>query len=226
MARSAGKKVVRPGTRDAPVGLRLGDLQWQVQARRGGEAAPGAIVKRDLGRYYTLLADTKRTLSFTLSEAEALVVALRGFEAAAVRYIWAEIDKQYRLHAEHAEERSHYLPTGFDPMPFLDTLRRLSVIQNMAILDAVECYWLLVGQKYPDDYPLAVRDSDLLVEVGLVSPARRALDLEDRQLTAAQGKPGKVIDTVDALRASLSERRRRSDDPRPLSGDQPMQSRG
>ena len=165
------------------MGLRLGDLQSHVSDRQWGDVTPGAIVKRDLGRYYTLLAEAKRSLYFSLSEAEALVLALRDFDAAAVRYLWAEIEKEYREHADDAEGQRHYLPIDFDPVPFLARLRSLSTCKNMALLDAVERYWVLVERKYPDelDQNLHWVDSDLLVEARLVSPDRKTHDEEARR---------------------------------------------
>jgi hypothetical protein len=198
--------------RDAPVGLRLGDLERHVQARQHDETAAGAVVKRDLGRFYALLAEITQTFSFSLSEAEALVVALWDFDAAAVRYLWAEVEKQYREQAADPTGRHWYLPTDVDPLALVSKLSQFSVAQNMAILDAVERYWVLVARTYPEQLPLeAMRDADLLVEVGLVSPARMALDVQQRRTAGEkQGEPTKVLDLMDALKASLAGRYRGS----------------
>jgi hypothetical protein len=225
MAKRTAKKSAKAEPRDAPVGFRLGELQAQVQARQRGEAAPGAIVKRDLGRYYALLTDAKRTLFFSLSEAEALVLALSDFDVAAVRYIWAEIEKEYRQHADDEEGRFHYLPTDFDPVPFIDRLRRFSVCQNMALLDAVERYWVLERRRYPDTYPYPEVDDNLLVEVGLVSSGRKALDEEERKRVAeraAEDQRQLIVRDTDML----GRLRTKTSDDEPMSGYEPTEERG
>jgi hypothetical protein len=220
MARSVEHTTREEGPR-GPVGLRLGDLQPEVYARQSDTAAPGAVVKRDLGRYYMLLRDGRRLLSFGLSEAEALVRVLLDFDAAAVQYIWAQVEKEYREHAENEEGRFHYLPIDFDPVPFIDHLRRLSLHQNVALLDTVERYWVLVSRKYPEQPPFSVSDDDLLVEVGLVTAERVAFDRQIRQRTAEEWKEGKIV-----LRDMLGRLRTKTRDDEPMSGYEPVKERG
>jgi len=74
----------------APVSLRLGDLEGDVLVRAGDtDASLATIIKRDLGRYYELLAECSRRLWFTLPEAEAIVLALGPEVKTPPQYIWA-----------------------------------------------------------------------------------------------------------------------------------------
>src|SRR4051812_24728501 len=90
-----------------PITLRLGELEPHVAARLG-DAAPSAIVKRDLGRYYALLSDGLRRVHFTLPEAEAVVLALNGFDHASIRYLWAEVERQYLANEDDPDRPPYY----------------------------------------------------------------------------------------------------------------------
>jgi hypothetical protein len=149
----------------SPVALRLGELEPQVAARVGATGA-GAIIKRDLGRYYALLTDGLQQTHFTLPEAEALVFALMEFEATSIRYLWAEVERQYLAKHDELDRDPSYglLPDDLDAAALVDKLRRLSLAQSLAVLDAVERYWMTEGAE--ENWPWI--DIPRLVRVGLL----------------------------------------------------------
>lgn len=166
-----------------PVTLRLGELEPHVTARMGDGAA-GAIVKRDLGRYYALLHDALRRIHFSLAEAEAVVFALNGFDAASIRYLWAEVERCYLENDDQPETPPYWmLPNDLDAAALVEKLRELSLTEAIAVLDAVQRYWT----NYPD---AGIMDDELdtngLIEVGLVFKARAENDQKKRK--AEQGK--------------------------------------
>jgi len=181
-----------------PVTLRLGELEPHVAARLGS-AAPGAIVKRDLGRYYALLNDGLRRVRFSLPEAEAVVLALNGFDHASIRYLWAEVERQYLANDDDPERPPYYqLPDDLDAAALVDKLRGLTLQQTVAVLDAVERYWA----NWPEDeFPDA--ETERLIEAGLVWKPIAENDEKRRK-----GDKGKVIARDPAARL-----RRKSDLP-------------
>jgi hypothetical protein len=178
---------VEPSTRTSsklanPVTLRLGELEPEIASRIGGRA-PSAIMKRDLGRYYAMLTESRRQLYFALPEAEALVFALRGFDAAAIRYLWAEVERQYLANDENPDHPPYYLlPDDLDAALLVDGLRRLTLSQSFALLDAIERYWSVEGTQ--EDW--ANVDIERLVSVGLLQP-HQAKEGEQRR-KAEKGK--------------------------------------
>jgi hypothetical protein len=180
-----------------PVTLRLGELEPFVTTRMGDTAAAGGIVKRDLGRYYALLADGLRQTYLTLPEAEAVVIALQRFDAASIRYLWAEIERQYLANDEDPDRQPYDLPEDLDAAVLVDKLRDLSLHQAVAVLDAVERYWA----NYPDDeYPNA--DTERLIEAGLVS--KHVAEHHEQRRKAEKGKMI-VRDPVARLRRKHPE---------------------
>jgi hypothetical protein len=180
-----------------PVTLRLGELEPNVAPRMGAQAV-GAIIKRDLGRYYALLADGLQRTHFTLPEAEALVIALHRFDPASVKYLWAEVERQYLVNDEDPDHPRFELPEDLDAAALVDKLRGLSSRQAFAVLDAVERYWA----NFPDhQYPEA--ETDRLIEVGLVAKWRAKQDEQRRK-----SEKGKVIVRDPAARL----RRKRTDE--------------
>jgi hypothetical protein len=128
------------------------------------------------------------------------------FEDAAAKYIWAEVERQYR---DQADERvttlPPHLPDDFDTGDFIERLRKLRPFEAMVLLDAIERYWVLhIRQVGNSSSFRAGIDGRLLVEAGLLSEALLKGELQARE---HEGKPrasGKVeiADFARALRAS------------------------
>lgn len=152
-----------------PVALRLGELEEEVQGRRRAGVAAGAVVKRDLARYYAALREAS-ALMFPLPQGEAIVLALgERFNVAAAPYIWAEIEKQYRQKANSDPDRDPlwYLPDDFDPVVLIRRLSSLTAFESLALLDKVERYWVLHERDHPELFPEVIPQH--LVTVGLCS---------------------------------------------------------
>ena len=165
-----------------PITLRLGELESHVAPRMGGHAA-SATVKRDLGRYYALLGDGLRQIHLTLPEAEAVVFALQGFDAASIRYLWAEVERQYLANDDEPDHPPFYsLPDDLDAADLVEKLRQLTLNQSLALLDAVERYWSVDGAA--EDWMNV--DVERLIEVGLVFKGRA--DNDDKKRKAERGK--------------------------------------
>jgi hypothetical protein len=189
-----------------PVTLRLGDLESEVEARRAEGVAPGAIVKRDLSRYYKLvnLARQHVLWSFKLSQAEALVIAIGpNFDDGAANYIWAEVERRYRYQADAPEtgKLAALLPDDFDIGPFIDRLRKLGPFEAMVLLDAIERYWVLHVRQVGDSSQFkAGIDGKLLVEAGLLSEPQLIIDFLKREEEGKATSSGK-LEVEDFLRA-------------------------
>ena len=131
----------------------------------------------------------------TLSEAEALVIALGSrFDEAAVSYIWAEVENQYRDQADDPDGPWARLPTDFDPVPFIERLRRLRPFEAIAVLDAVERYWVLHARHRDDQgYTPTDIESALLVESGLLSEKQLERGLEAREHERKEMASGRIV---------------------------------
>jgi hypothetical protein len=113
-----------------------------------------AVAHRDLGRYYNLLGVGLRLLALNSNEAAALVAAFIavGIGQASEAYVWPAV---YDALNQGIAEGFGVQMTG--PGNLLDKTVRLTPVQAMAIVDAVEQLQVL-GRT----------DEDALREVGLV----------------------------------------------------------
>ena len=110
-----------------------------VAARSDGGTGANATARRDLERYYAILALDLRAVALTEGEAMLLADATNGtlFDAPSARLLWAEI--------------ADALPDGLaakwqvDGPALVAKLRALSARQSLAVVDALERAW-----RHPD----------------------------------------------------------------------------
>jgi hypothetical protein len=177
----AGEIVEPPKSAKPPVTLRLGELEPAVEERAAG-AALGSIVRRDLARYYRLLWDSDIHFGEP-DEADVVAHALRGFDEAAYRYIWAAVDEQLdERDILQQRLRSNGRFFRVDRAQMSVTLRRLDAGQKIALIDAVERYWSkleALGVEPPSgaiglpaghdtEYPVTDAELETMVHVGLI----------------------------------------------------------
>ncbi len=124
---------------EAPVSVRVSGLEPHLTARVGPDAPTSGLIRRDLERYYAVLADSLRTLTLTEAEASALVDALNGtlLEPHTYRFLWADVEDSL---PELAEK------WGIDGPALVRKLRGLSPGAAMAAADAVEQFWTRVSR--------------------------------------------------------------------------------
>lgn len=120
----------------------------RLEARRRPEESPGQVVTRDLGRYYELLGMSLRNVAQALTVNEKLALADMSngayWDVHRATWIWEQ-----PLEADEADlER-----WGVDREELMMKLRRLTVIDRVALVDALERFWLLPaeGRGSPED---------------------------------------------------------------------------
>lgn len=139
----------------AQIQFRASDLEEHLEARQGhGTDTLHQIAKRDLGRYYTIIRDSLIRLNLTREEACLICDALNGcwMDEWAYRHAWAEVADGIQIQGLAGKWEVE------DPDGLVHRLRALSPGGAMALVDAVERFWL-----DPE------RDADeMLREVGLL----------------------------------------------------------
>ena len=115
------------------------------------------VVRRDIERYYAVLADELRRMEWGEPEASLIVDALNGVLADAHSYglLWAGISDAIEL--EGLDRK-----WGVDGAALVARLRALTPGQAIAVTDAAERFWSMVGGG--DERPAA----GLLKAVGLI----------------------------------------------------------
>ena len=118
-------------------------------AERGEYDHGGAIVARDLGRYYALLARSLAALTLTEAEASLICDACNGtlWEPHTIPLLWAAVDDAIRLNGLADRWR-------VDGAALVVKLRALSAGETFALADAVERFWRQPGSN---DHPVAVQ---------------------------------------------------------------------
>ena len=118
-------------TRPSPVSIRLGDIAPLV-AERGVSA--GAVLARDIRRYYAQLANALREVRLSRAEWDYLRDILNGsvVDGLLIRHLAAEVED-----ADSATAEAH----GVDQRALAGRIRALSEFQRLAICDAVERWW-------------------------------------------------------------------------------------
>jgi hypothetical protein len=138
------------------ISLRLAGLATAIASRTSEPESPGLVVKRELGRYYRLLADAAREIAFTLDEARVLVALVEPEHDIGV----------YRYLAKEIEGRITGIP---DPSVVTSLVRKLSSLSPlacMAVIDMVERYHLL---RPEGSSTFAHEEIDALVATGLLA---------------------------------------------------------
>lgn len=115
--------------------FRAGDLAAPL-AQRGEREGAGNIARRDLGRYYALLARELAAVQLTEAEASLLCDAGNGtlFEPSSIPLLWAEVDDAIR--GDGLDRK-----WGVDGPALVAKLRALTPGQHYAVVDAIERFW-------------------------------------------------------------------------------------
>lgn len=136
-------------TQGPPVQFRSMEVESAIGVRLSDYlGSPGRVAARDLERYYDILAAELRGVSLTEAEAMALVDALSGVlhepPEVARTMLWAGVDDAICLDGLDAK-------WNIDGPALVAKLRALSPAQAMAVIDAVERWWVLVGAADGDE---------------------------------------------------------------------------
>lgn len=119
-----------------PVSFRGVEVEREIEKRSEAGRPAGYIAKRDLERYYAMLAATLQTVD--LSEGEALVLCdcLNGIlhESFSIGLLWAEVDEGIRFDGLGTK-------WAVDGPALIEKLRSLTLAQSYALIDAVERWW-------------------------------------------------------------------------------------
>lgn len=159
--------------RSAPIQFRSVELEPELAKRQSHlYATPGHVARRDLERYYHLLAAELRQVRLTEAEACLICDALNGtimIDSGSISMLWAEIDDAIRLDGLDTKwgvtrESYGFHGSSEDTIhPFVNKLRNLTATQTAAVVDAVERWW---SRDDLNERPL----SETLCEVGLIKP--------------------------------------------------------
>lgn len=103
-----------------------------VLAERG--ASPGAVLARDIRRYYEALGIALREVRLSPGEWNFLRDILNGtlVDSTLIRFLHADVED-----AEPAQAEAH----GVDQADLAGRIRVLSDFQRLAVVDAVERWW-------------------------------------------------------------------------------------
>jgi hypothetical protein len=99
-------------------------LNGHLLPRTGGEAAPSAVAKRDLQRYYALVASALRNFPVKPEEAEAICAACKDWD-------FGDISNAQLLYAQVKR-------MGNAKKGLIDRLRTATLLQSVALIDAAE----------------------------------------------------------------------------------------
>ncbi len=104
---------------------------------RTGTISEGLVARRDLERYYALLDHELARVELSEAEASLICDALNGtlMDPHSYRLLWAEVADAVRLDGLDAK-------WGVDGDALVERLRALSPGAMMAVVDAVERFWL------------------------------------------------------------------------------------
>lgn len=138
------------------VSFRAGPLDDAIESRMRSDLKAGAVAQRDLGRYYDALTLALAQVDLTLGQAMLLIDALNG--------TLIELTTAQMLHYEIQDSLDDGLAEKWsvDGRALVEKVRGWSLLQRLAVVDAVERWW---GDAYHISDPEA-----RLVRVGLIKP--------------------------------------------------------
>lgn len=135
------------------------------RAALGGSSAGlsnGAVASRDLERYYRLIDRALQGIVFTVAEASAIVDACNGtFWDTHSLFDGLALGLEDAISGDQLDEK-----WGIDGERLLAKLRALEPVQHLAIVDAIERFWVS---------DLSRDREDILRDVGLVRRKRGVL---------------------------------------------------
>lgn len=136
------------------VQFRPGHLLGMLQERADTGQSISMVAQRDLDRYYDLIALALHHVELTPGEASLIVDAMNG--------TFIDLTAAQMLHAEIADSLGDGLAEkwGVDGPALVAKARGWTLLQRMAVCDAVERFWN--NSYHVEDY------QDRLIRVGLV----------------------------------------------------------
>ncbi len=137
------------------------------RAARGefyGGLSNGGVAARDLERYYRLVERTLQGIVFSVAEASAIVDACNGtFWDSYSLFDGLALGLEDAISGDQLDQK-----WGIDGERLLAKLRALEPVQHLAIVDAIERFWVSVGFQSRDR-------EEILREVGLLRRKRGVL---------------------------------------------------
>lgn len=117
------------------VSFRAGPLDGAIEQRMRSDLKAGAVAQRDLGRYYEALAMALAQVRLTTGQAMLLIDATNG--------TLIEITTAQMLHYEIADALADGLAEKWqvDGPALVEVVRSWSLLQRLAVLDAIERWW-------------------------------------------------------------------------------------
>lgn len=142
----------------------------QIAERKSEGESDGEVARRDLERYYTVLAHELLRVNLTAEEAALICDALNGYwmhdSTVTIRAWWIEIEDAISLNGADAK-------WGISqPAVLVAKLRALSPGASVAILDAVQRWW---ARERVDGETIA----ESLLAVGLIREIPESVGWED-----------------------------------------------
>lgn len=153
-------------TQGPPVQFRSMEVEPALGLRLSAYlGSPGRVAARDLDRYYAILAAELRGVHLSEPEAMLLIDSLQGvlheLPESAPTMLWAGVDDSIRLDGLDAK-------WDVDGPALVATLRALSPAQAMAVIDAVERWWVIAGAAAAGEGDVPAERDQRARVVGLV----------------------------------------------------------
>ena len=135
------------------------ELEGRVSS--GLTPSPHLVARRDLERYYALLAEGLRRVDLTTGEASLVVDVLNGtiLDGRTAAFLWAEIEDGIRLDSLDKK-------WSIDGKALVEKAKAWGLAESLAVSDAAERYWASLNPDEPIE--------DGLRRVGLVRAAGAA----------------------------------------------------
>lgn len=123
----------------------------QLQPRATEDNSAGLVAKRDLGRYYDVLARELKLAAATLTRGEKLALCDLSngtlWDSTSIGFLWAEVADTSP--AQLAQWK-------INQAALVEKLRALTPTQTLALVDALERWWLLDNVTDHDESLAAV----------------------------------------------------------------------
>lgn len=133
-------------TRPAPIAFRDADLEAQLAARAKETDSLGLVAKRDLTRLYAALRHERRAVAGALTRGEKLALIDVSktilWDSTSVGFLWAEVADTDPAELEQ---------WNIDQDALVAKLRAFTWTQTLALVDALERWWLLEGVTDHDE---------------------------------------------------------------------------
>lgn len=123
------------------ISFRDAQIEAVAELRSDSRSSASLVARRDLERYYTLIAHAENELQLSLSELKCIYDICNGtmFEPALLEpMITAEVEDAFS-HADYAQKWS------IDAQQLIAKLRSLTPLQSWALVTKIERFWTKSG---------------------------------------------------------------------------------